>query len=115
MFDSWQAAKNFNACVDDAYSIEPDVSGISAVVTQLKYQDCKDSFYQITGAQIPGGENYLTSRQQLAAFLGPVSNFFIWAIVFLFALFLINSATIVVPVETIEIPLERAVVPKKKK
>ena len=103
MFDSWQAIKGFNDCVDNAYSIDADVSGISAVLSELKYQDCKSSFKDITSAQVPGGQTYLTARQKWTAFLTPVSVFFAWAIVFLFALFLFNSATIVVPVEQIEI------------
>ena len=105
MFDSWGAVKEFNSCVDKAYSIEGDVRGLDAILSELKYQDCKNSLYQITGAQITGGKTYLTSRQFWTAFTTPVSFFFAWAIVFLFALFLFNSSSIVVPIEQIEFPL----------
>ena len=116
MFDSWQAVKGFEDCVDDAYSIEAGATPeLSAILTELKFQSCKDSLYQITGTQVPGGDTYLTTRQKATAFLGPVSVFFGWAIVFLFALFLFNSATVVVPVEQIEIPLARPKISHKRK
>jgi hypothetical protein len=114
MFDSWQSIKGFNECVDDAYSLETDSTGISAVLSELKYQDCKESFRDITGAQVQGNQKYITSRQKWTAFLTPVSVFFGWAIVFLFALFLFNSASIVVPVEQVEIPLGKPKPIKKK-
>ncbi|MDD3083607.1 MAG: hypothetical protein PHP82_01155 [Candidatus ainarchaeum sp.] len=107
MFDSWTAVKEFNVCIDKAYSIEGEVQGLDAILSELKYQDCKNSLYQITGAQVTGGKMYLTSRQFWTAFTTPVSIFFVWAIIFLFALFLFNSSSIVVPVEQIEIPLNK--------
>jgi len=116
MFDSWQAVKGFEDCVDDAYAVDQGTTPeLSAILTELKFQDCKDSLYQITGTQIPGGNAYLTTRQKATAFLGPVSVFFVWAIVFLFALFLFNSATVVVPVEEIEISLDKPKVVLRKK
>ena len=116
MFDSWQAVKGFEDCVDDAYAVDQGTTPeLSAILTELKFQDCKDSLYQITGTQIPGGNAYLTTRQKATAFLGPVSVFFVWAIVFLFALFLFNSATVVVPVEQIEISLDKPKVLLRKK
>jgi len=116
MFDSWQAVKGFEDCVDDAYAVDQGTTPeLSAILTELKFQDCKESLYQISGTQIPGGNTYLTTRQKATAFLGPVSVFFGWAIVFLFALFLFNSATVIVPVEQIEIPLTRPKVELRKK
>jgi hypothetical protein len=116
MFDSWQAVKGFEECVDNAYAVEVGTTQeLSAILTELKFQDCKTSLYQITGTQIPGGNNYLTTRQKATAFLGPVSVFFGWAIVFLFALFLFNSATVVVPVEQIEIPISKTKSKKRRK
>jgi hypothetical protein len=116
MFDSWQTVKGFEGCVDDAYEIEEgNTPELSAILTELKFQDCKDSLYQVTGAQIPGGAEYLTMRQKATAFLGPVSLFLGWAIVFLFALFLFNSATVVVPVEQIEISLSKPKTKSKRK
>lgn len=123
MFDSWQAIKGFDGCVIDAYKSSQEVpveNGIDKLVYELKAQECKDSLYEISGAQIPGGVYSMSLRQTATAFLGPVSNFFIWAIVFLFALFLFKSATVVVPVEQVEIPLRtnssiKQVKKKKKK
>jgi len=114
MFDSQQTIRGFQECVDDAYSLDTDATGISAVLSELKYQDCKESFQEITGAQIPGNQKYLTSRQKWTAFLAPVSVFFAWAIVFLFALFLFNSATVVVPVEQLELDVSKPRKVKKK-
>ena len=114
LFDAGIAAKDFGKCVE--YSGVRDLELMSEpaqILSQLRYQDCKTSFYQLTGAQVPGGQTYLTTRQFLTAFTGPVSLFFMWAIVFLFALFLFNNASIVVPVEQVEIPLNLPKVKKK--
>lgn len=119
MFDSWQAVKGFNGCVDDAYSINAVDDPTLAVLSELKYQDCKESLYQITGAQVTGGQKYLTSRQFWTAFMGPIGNIFIWAIVLLIAMLLFNNSSIVIPVEQVEIPLnvesKKIVSIKKKK
>jgi hypothetical protein len=113
MFDSWSAVREFNSCVDRAYSIDGEVEGLDAILSELKYQDCKTSLYQITGAQVVGGKTYLTSRQFWTAFATPVSFFFAWAVIFLFALFLFNSSSIVVPVEQLEIDLKEKVFKKR--
>ena len=118
MFDSWQVVKGFDDCVIDAYEASEQIdldNGIDKLVYEFKVSECKESLYQITGTQIPGGNTYLTTRQQATAFLGPVSIFLGWAIVFLFALFLFNSATVVVPVEQIEIPIAKPKARLKKK
>ena len=118
MFDSWQTVKGFDDCVIDAYKTSELINvgnGIEKLVYELKINECKDSLYQSTGAQIPGGNYELSMRQKATAFLGPVSVFLGWAIVFLFALFLFNSATIVVPVEQIEISLSKSKVESKRK
>jgi hypothetical protein len=109
MFDSWSAVKEFNGCVDKAYSVEGEVQGLDAILSELKYQDCKTSLFQITGAQVTGGKTYLTSRQFWTAFTTPVSFFFAWAIVFLFALFLFGSSSIIVPVEQVELQSKKIV------
>ncbi len=104
MFDSWQSLKDFGKCVEFSGVKELDsLDSPSALLAEMRYQDCKNSLYQLTGAQVPGAATSLTSRQFWTAFLGPVSIFFVWAIVFLFALFLFNNASIVVPVEEIEL------------
>ena len=122
MFDSWQSIKGFDECVINSYKSASEIgveNGMDKVVYELKVRDCKESLYQISGAQIPGGVYTLSLRQMATAFLGPVSNFFAWALVFLFALFLFNSASVVVPVEQVEIPLSTTVktvaIKKKKK
>lgn len=117
MFDSWKAIRGFDECVINAYKDSSEMvveNGLDKVVYELKVKDCKDSLYQISGAQLPGGVYNLTLRQMATAFLGPVSIFFAWSIVFLFALFLFNSASVVVPVEQVEIPLNSNKVNKSK-
>jgi len=115
MFDSWQALKGFNNCVEDAISSASGNQGTTdfevtqaKILYQLEYKDCKDSLYQITGAQVTGGQTTIQlwkSRQFWIAMIGPISAFFAWAIVFLFALFLFNNSSIVVPVEEVEVPI----------
>jgi hypothetical protein len=117
MFDSWQAIRGFDTCIIDSYKSSQEVpveNGIDKLVYELKVSECKDALYEISGAQIPGGVYSMSLRQMATAFLGPVSNFFVWAIVFLFALFLFNNASVVVPVEQVEIPLRTSTKTKKK-
>jgi hypothetical protein len=116
IFDAGLAAKDFDKCVENSGVKDLGVlSEAQQIFAELRYQDCKNSFFQISGAQVPGGSTNLTTRQFWTAFTGPVSMFFIWAIVFLFALFLFNSASIVVPVEEVEIPLTNNSKPVSKK
>lgn len=108
MFDSWQSVRDFDGCIDNAVNYADDASvnpSIDYMVSELKVQECKNSLYQITGAQIPGGVYNLTQRQAWTAVLGPIVHFFGWAIVFLFALFLFNNNSIVVPIEQVELPV----------
>lgn len=116
IFDSGIAVNDFGKCVERSGVKDlTDLSEPQQILAELRYQDCKTSLYQLTGAQVPGGETYLTARQFWTAFTGPVSVFFIWAIVFLFALFLFNSASIVIPIEQVEIPLNTKTSYKSKK
>jgi hypothetical protein len=116
VFDAGVAAKDFDKCVERSGVKDLELlSEPSQILAQLRYQDCKDSFYQLTGAQIPGSRTELTTRQFLTAFTGPVGAFFVWAIVLLFALFLFNNASIVVPVEKVEVPLHSEKKAKKHK
>lgn len=107
MFDSWQTVRDFDGCVMSGLNYSKDLSGnagIDFMLSELKVQECKSSLYQITGAQIPGGVYNLTQRQMWTAVLGPIVQFFVWAVVFLFALFLFNNGSIVVPIEEAEVP-----------
>jgi hypothetical protein len=118
LFDSGMAVKNFDKCVENSGVKDLELlSEPSQILAQLRFQECKTSLYQITGAQVPGGETNLTTRQAMSAFTGPTSMFFIWAIVFLFALFLFNNVSIVVPVEQVEFDLKtkKSKFKKKKK
>jgi len=115
MFDSWQALKSFNSCVESAITDASSLQGSTTyeasqakILYQLQYQDCKSSLHDITGAQVIGGQTSIElwkSRQFWIALMGPISAFFAWAIVFLFALFLFNNSSIVVPVEEVEVPV----------
>lgn len=107
MFDSWQTVRDFDGCVTSAISYSKDLSGnagLDYMISELKVQECKDSLYQITGAQIPGGVYNMTQRQMWTAVLGPIVQFFIWAVVFLFALYLFNNGSVVIPIEEAEVP-----------
>ncbi|MEK6958476.1 MAG: hypothetical protein AABW59_00360 [archaeon] len=115
MFDSWQALKDFNTCVEFSGVKEMyNLDSAGQILAELRYQDCKNSLYEITGAQVIGADTTLSSRQFWTGIIGPVVNFFAWAIVFLFALFLFNSAEMVVPVEMAEVPLAARPFKKRK-
>jgi len=106
MFDSWQAVRDFDKCVEYSGVKDPHfLNEPQQIVAQLRYSECKSSFYEITGAQVPGGVYKLTQRQMWTAILGPITNFFVWAIVLLFALFLFNNASFVLPIEQVELPV----------
>jgi hypothetical protein len=106
MFDSWQAIKAFDKCANDYLDgtvLAKESSSVSgALLAEIKYQGCKESLYEITGAQIPSSQVDLTSRQAATAFVGPVASFFFWAILFMFSLFLLFNKTVVIPIEEIE-------------
>jgi len=113
MYDSWQVLKGFDDCVSKAADISTSVGdaqvqpALAQTVFELRYQDCKQSLYEITGAQIKGGETTIVpwSRTFFTAMINPIAMFFMWAIVFLIALFMFNSGEVIVPVEEAEIPL----------
>ncbi len=108
MFDSWQSVRDFDDCIINAYNSADSLAvdnGVSSLIYSIRVQECKNSLYQITGAQVPGGVFALTTRQAWTAVLGPVVQFFIWAIVFLFAIFLFKNNSVVVPIEQVELPV----------
>jgi hypothetical protein len=103
MFDSWQTVRDFNKCTE--FSGVKDLANLSSaeqLLAQMRYDDCKSSLYEITGAQIPGAQTSLTSRQAATALASPVAGFFFWAILFMLSLFLLFNKTVVIPIEEVE-------------
>jgi hypothetical protein len=103
MFDSWQSVRDYSKCVE--YSGIKDLANLTSseqVLAELKFQDCKDSLYEITGAQIPSLQTNMTSRQAATALVEPVAWFFIYAVLFMFSLFLLFNKTVVIPLEEVE-------------
>jgi hypothetical protein len=114
MFDSWGALKEFNTCVEMSGVNDMDVlDSAEQLLAQMRYADCKDSLYEITGAQVKAGQTALTSRQFWTALTGPVSNFFVWMIVLLVGLFVYNNTSLIIPVQELEYEAKKK--PKKKK
>ena len=106
MFDSWGALKEFNACVEMSGVNDMDVlDPAEQLLAQMRYDDCKDSLYEITGTQIKAGQTTIDkySRQFWTALTGPVSTFFVWAIVLLVGLFIYNNTSIIIPVQELEV------------
>ena len=95
MFDSWDAIKSYPAC---AQNLIPSINE-GDVVAQLQYVHCKDSLYKITGVQLRGDQVSISSRQFFAALLGPIAEFFAWAIVLVLGVIFYRTGTIVVPIE----------------
>jgi hypothetical protein len=103
MFDSWQSVRDFNKCVEFSGINElTNLVGSDQLLAELRFQDCKNSLYQITGAQIPALQNKMTSRQAVTALVEPVASFFAWAALFLLALFLMFNNALVIPIEEVE-------------
>lgn len=91
MFDSWDALKAYPNCLSE-------ITG-NDQLAQLKYLDCKDSLYNITGTQLKGGQGMYSSRQFWTALLLPIGNLFFWAIVFMAGIIFYRSGNIVIPIE----------------
>lgn len=103
MFDSWQAVRDFNKCVEFSGINElTTLVGSDQLLAEMRFQDCKTSLYQITGAQIPTMQTSMTSRQVATALAEPIAWFFAWAMLFLLALFLIFNNALVIPIEEVE-------------
>ncbi|MEI7961733.1 MAG: hypothetical protein WCI04_05350, partial [archaeon] len=60
------------------------------------------SLYDLTGAQIPAMQTSMTSRQTATALVEPIAWFFLWAALFMAALFFLFNNYIVIPIEEIE-------------
>ena len=103
MFDSWQTVRDFSTCVEFSGVKElTNLSSAEQLLAQMRYEDCKDSLYEITGAQIPASQTSMTSRQATTALVGPIAGFFGWAVLFMFSLFLLFNKTVVIPIEEVE-------------
>lgn len=103
MFDSWQSVRDFNKCVEFSGKNElTSLVGSDQLLAELRFQDCKNSLYQITGAQVPAMQLSMTSRQAATALVQPVACFFVWAALFLLALFLMFNNAVVIPIEEVE-------------
>ena len=103
MFDSWQSVRDFNKCAELSGVNDLDVlTGTDQLLAQLRYADCKDSLFELTGAQVPALQKSMTSRQVATALVEPIAWFFFWAAMFLLGLFFLSSKAIVVPIEEIE-------------
>jgi hypothetical protein len=115
MFDSWGTLKEFNTCVEMSGVSDMDVlDSAQQLLAQMRYADCKDSLYEITGAQVKAGQTSLTSRQFWTALTGPISNFFMWMIGLLIGLFIYNNNSIIVPVQELSFEPRRKLNKKRK-
>jgi hypothetical protein len=61
--------------------------------------DCKDSLYRITGVQLKGNQDKISSRQFWFALFVPIANLFLWAVVFLVGVIIYGVGNIVIPIE----------------
>lgn len=103
MFDSWQSVRDFNKCAEFSGIKDLDsLAGSDQLLAELRFQDCKTSLYELTGAQIPAMQESMTSRQIATALVEPIAWFFFWAAVFMFALFLLFNKYVVIPFEEVE-------------
>jgi hypothetical protein len=107
MFDSWQTVRDFDKCVVlSGVNDFVDLSSSEQLLAQLRYSDCKDSLYQITGTQMPALQTKLTTRQVWTALAEPVAWLFFWgAVLFLLAFPLLLNKPIVIPIEEYEVPV----------
>jgi hypothetical protein len=107
MFDSWQVLKEFNGCVENSgiiTSYSADVTDSGRVFSQLRYEDCKNSLYEITGAQVKGGEIEIRpfSRTFFTSLINPVANFFIWAMLLLLGISMYRNNALVFHSEQVD-------------
>lgn len=87
MFDSWDAMRRYPDCLASIGSETDEVA-------MLKYLDCKDSLYRITGMQMRADQPRITARQFTVALLAPIGELLFWAAVFLAGLFLYNTRVV---------------------
>jgi hypothetical protein len=114
MFDSWNSLKNFNTCVESSGVRDLQMLGNPDYISaELRYQDCRNTLFQMTGAQVQGDYSPLTQRQFWTALIGPISQFFVWAIALLIGLFAWANPSIVIPIE--QVTLESSFAKRRRK
>jgi hypothetical protein len=84
MFDTWDAMQKYPGCI-------AQIGTGTDQVSMMRYLDCKDSLYRITGLQLRADQPKITTRQFAVTLLTPIANLLWWAAVFTFGLFLYNT------------------------
>lgn len=103
MFDSWQSVRNFDSCAEFSGIKELNLlSGSEQLLAQMRFEDCKSSLFEVTGAQVLANQTNLTFRQTVTAIIEPIVMVFFWVGALLFSLFLLFSNSIVIPIEEVE-------------
>jgi len=87
MFDAWDAMSKYPDCLESIGS-ETDQ------IAMMKYLDCRDSLYKVTGLQLRPDQQRITSRQFLVTMIYPASELFFWGAGFLLGLFLYNTRVV---------------------
>ncbi len=105
MFDSWDAMKRYPDCI-------ASIGSETDSVAMLKYLECKDSLYRITGMQLRPDQARITQRQFTIALMSPIGELLLWSAVFLFGLFLYNTQIVRFVPKVRPEPVEN---PKKKR
>lgn len=86
MFNSWDALKEYPAC-------------LGGVQSQADFESCRLTLYYNAGVFPSLSQAELTSRQIWSAFLGPIAEVFFWAAAFIFGIILYKTGRIIFPVE----------------
>ncbi len=114
MFDSWDAIKEYPECVAEANSLIEDQTLPSLLLeqkqlAQMKFNQCRNSFYEVTGVMLHGNQGEISTRQTWNALLGPIAGVFFWAMIFLVGLVAYSTGNLMVPIE------QTTAKPRKKK
>ena len=87
MFDTWDTIKKYPACI-------AQIGTGTDQVSMMKYLDCKDSLYNITGLQLRADQSRITARQFAVTLLASIAWLLWWAAVFVFGLFLYHTRVV---------------------
>ncbi len=107
MFDSWTALKDYPTCISS-------VSSDNVVLAQMQYLDCKDSLNELTGLQLRGGQDRITTRQFWSALISPIASLFFWAAILIAGIAFYRAGELVVPIEQAIVELNKKKKLKKK-